>query len=105
MEAIVVDALVEAVILAIRKDVINTLMDTECCRYSKRRMRKLCKKLQKRQDDKESIEEAKDYVRKSVANLSPMSSIQSESLEDLEIQPTKGDESIIFKFINRISEI
>ena len=28
-----------------------------------------------------------------------------DSLEDLEIEPTKGDESIIFKFINKISEI
>ena len=105
MEAIVVDAIIEAVILAVRQDVINSLMDSECCKWSKRRVRKLCKKLQKRQDDKESIEEAKDYVRKSVANLSPTSSIQSEPLEDLEIEPTKGDESIIFKFINRISEI
>lgn len=105
MEPIVVDALIEAVIYAVRKDLINSLMDTECCKYSKRRIRKLCKKLQKRQEDTESIEEAKDYVRKSVAHLSPTGSIQSSSLKDLEIEPVESNESIILKFINRISEI
>ena len=106
MEEVIIDALIEAVIYAVRKDVVNSLMETECCKYSKRRIRKLCKKLHDRQDSAESIEEAKDYVRKSVASLSPTTgSIESSSLKDLEIEPVESNESIILKFINRISEI
>ncbi len=90
MEEVVLDAMIEAVIFAVRKDLINTLMDTECCKYSKRRVRKLCKKLQKRQDDLGSIQDAKDYVKEKISPSISQSSLDSE-------------DSIIIKFAKKIS--
>ncbi len=92
MEEVVIDAMIEAVIFAVRKDLINTLMDSECCKWSKRRVRKLCKKLQKRQDDLGSIQDAKDYVKEKIAPSISQSSMDSE-------------DSIIIKFAKRISVI
>lgn len=92
MEEVVLDAMIEAVIFAVRKDLINTLMDTECCKWSKRRVRKLCKKLQKRQDDLGSIQDAKDYVKEKIGPSISQSSMDSE-------------DSIIIKFAKRISVI
>jgi len=125
MEEIVIDAIVEAVIFAVRKDLINCLMDTECCKWSKRKVKKLCKKLQKRQDDMDSIEEAKQTVKQSIAQLSPVnfsessstSSIASDNiipsgkLEDRVVdskvnsQQTQQFKSIIHKFATKISLI
>jgi len=90
MEEVVLDAMIEAVIFAVRKDLINTLMDTECCKWSKRRIRKLCKKLQKRQDDLGSIQDAKDYVKEKISPSISQSSLDSE-------------DSIIIKFAKKIS--
>lgn len=90
MEEVVLDAMIEAVIFAVRKDLINTLMDTECCKWSKRRVRKLCKKLQKRQDDLGSIQDAKDYVKEKISPSISQSSLDSE-------------DSIIIKFAKKIS--
>lgn len=69
MEAVILDVIVEAVIMAVRKDVINTLVQTECCQWSKRRMKKLCQKLQERGEAVETVMEAKDLVRKSLSNM------------------------------------
>lgn len=113
MEAIVVDAIIESVIIAVRKDLIKCLTETECCKWSKRRINKLLRKLQKVADDEQSIEEAKYEVRKSIAHLSPPSSIQSGSLRDLEIDPHnppilqsyKENKSIIHDFVKKLTLI
>jgi len=114
MEEIVIDAIIEAVIFAVRKDLINCLMDTECCKWSKRKVKKLCKKLQKRQEDMDSIEEAKESVRQSIAQLSPVNfsenSSESSSLASDNIIPSRKLEdkefkSIIHKFATKISLI
>jgi hypothetical protein len=113
MEEIVIDAIVEAVIFAVRKDLINCLMDTECCKWSKRKVKKLCKKLQKRQDDMDSIEEAKQTVKQSIAQLSPVNFSESSSTSSIasdNIIPSgkledKQFKSIIHKFATKISLI
>lgn len=126
MEEIAIDAIVEAVIFAVRKDLINCLMDTECCKWSKGKVKKLCKKLQKRQDDMESIEDAKATVRQSIAQLSPVNfsefseqssahsgdanSSENSSLASDNIIPSgkledKEFKSIIHKFATKISLI
>lgn len=63
MEEELLELVIAAVITAVRKDLTQMLMDTECCKWSKRRMKKLCDKLQKRIDDRETIEEALEHVR------------------------------------------
>lgn len=113
MESIILDGLVEAVIYAVRQDVIDSLMETECCKWSKRRIRKLCKKLHERRDAMESIEMAKEHVRKSLANLTPLSSpvgsgsetsSMSSECSDV-IEETENPESIIIEFIRKITTI
>jgi len=64
MEDEILELVVSAVITAVRKDLMKMLMDTECCKWSKRRVKKLCKKLQQRVDDQEAIEDAKDMIRR-----------------------------------------
>ena len=105
MEEVVLDLIVEACIMAVRKDVINCLMDTECCRWSKRKVKKLAKKLQKRADDVESIEEAKEHVRKSMAQFSPSSSsLESEDIPPI-LQSYNNNKSVIHDFAKKLSII
>jgi len=59
-----VELVVAAVITAVRKDLVKMLVDTECCKWSKRRIKKLCKKMQEHIDDTEAIEDAKEMVRR-----------------------------------------
>ena len=113
METIVIDAIIESVIIAVRQDLIKCLTETECCRWSKRRLTKLLKKLQKHADDEQSIQEAKFQVRQSIAHLTPMSSISSGSLKDLEIDPHnppilqsyKENKSLIHDFVKKLTLI
>jgi len=104
MEGIVLDALVEALIFAIRKDVVDSLMATECCMYSKRKIRKLCEKLHARQDATESIEEAKEHVRQSIANLSPPEWDTESECSDV-IEQDKEPKSVILDFIRKITTV
>jgi len=104
MEAIVMDALIEAVIFAVRKDVVDSLMSTECCRWSKRRVRKLCKKLHERQDATESIEEAKEHVRQSIANLTPPEWDTDSECSDV-IEQEQEPKSVILDFIKKITTV
>ena len=104
MEAMIVDAIIESVIIAVRKDLINCLIDTECCKWSKRKIKKLAKKLQAHADDEQSIEEAKDKVRKTIADLSQSVS-PPESLEEEPIYETLKERSIIHEFVKKMSLI
>lgn len=101
MEAVIVDAIIESVIIAVRKDLINCLMDTECCKWSKRKIKKLAKKLQAHADDEQSIEEAKQHVRKSIAYLSTPPSLEEEPIYEV---PDRT-KSIIQEFVKKISLI
>lgn len=119
METIVTDVLVEAIILAVRKDVVNSLMETECCKYSKRRIRKLCKKLQDRQDSTESIEEAKEIVRRHLSDTFISITDDTATMpEEEEIMPEEEEieepeviveevkpQSKIFHYINKLTII
>jgi len=104
MEAIVMDALVEAVIYAVRQDVVDSLMATECCKWSKRRIRKLCKKLHAREDATESIETAKEQVRQSIANLSPPEWDTDSECSDV-IEQEQEPKSVILDFIRKITTV
>jgi len=112
METILTDVLVEAIILAVRKDVVNSLMETECCRYSKRRIRKLRKKLHDRQDSTESIEEAKEIVRRHISDTfisvtdDTTSMPEEEEIEEPEVIVEEvKPQSKIFHYINKFTTI
>jgi hypothetical protein len=107
MEVILVDAIIESVIIAVRKDLINCLVETECCRWSKRKIKKLLQKLQKHADDEQSIEEAKMRVRQSIAHLSQPPSLSSLSYDDREVIPSDSlkPDSIIHQFVKQLSLI
>ena len=95
MEELVIDVVVKAVILAVRKDLIKCLMDTECCRWSKRRIRKIAERLQKNADDEESIQEAVVTVKEAILNMD--NAIEDKKKEEDENRPE------IYKFVRKLS--
>jgi hypothetical protein len=109
MEGIVVaDAIIEAVIIAVRNDLIKMLTATECCKRSKRKLTKLVERLRKSYNDEEAIYEAKVKVRESLSKLSPLRDETSEmSYDDRVIIPSdslKAD-SIIHQFVKKLTNI
>lgn len=99
MEAIAIDAIIEAVIFAVRKDLVACLMDMECCQYSRRKIKKIGERLKQRQADMETIEEAKRTVRKTIRQ-------SLSSLEKLEEEPMEVDvDSLVKQFMKKITLI
>ena len=101
MEVIAIDAIIEAVIFAVRKDLVACLMDMECCQYSKKKIRKIGERLRKREADMETIEEAKLKVRSTIRQ-------SLSSLEKLEEEPVVTDDdvdSIVKQFMKRITSL
>jgi hypothetical protein len=87
-------------------------METECCRWSKRRIKKLCKKLHDRQDSTESIEEAKEIVRRQISDTfttitdDTVTMPEEEEIEEPEvIQEEVKPQSKIFHYINKFTTI
>lgn len=95
MEELVIDVVIKAVILAVRKDLIKCLVDTECCRWSKRRIKKIAKRLQKNADDEESIQEAIITVKEAILNMD--NAIEDKPKEEDENRPE------IYKFVRKLS--
>ena len=109
MEGIVVaDAIIEAIIIAVRNDLIKMLTATECCKRSKRKLTKLVERLRKSYDDEEAIYEAKIKVRESLSKISPLRDETSEmSYDDRIVIPSdslKAD-SIIHQFVKKLTNI
>lgn len=67
MEDELIEAIVIAVVTAVRKDLIKMLMDTECCKWSKRRVKKLLTKIHKHEANTDAVDHAIEIIR----NLSP----------------------------------
>ena len=111
MEGIVVaDAIIEAVIIAVRNDLIKMLTATECCKRSKRKLTKLVERLRNSYNDEEAIYEARIKVRESLSKISPLregSEISEMSYDDRVILPSdslKAD-SIIHQFVKKLTNI
>ena len=85
------DALVpiitEAVILAVKKDLFEYMLETKCCIWSKRKIHKVRKKVDSLEVKAETIREAVEFIKK--------------ALEDGEID--KEEKSIILDFATKIS--
>ena len=85
------DALVpiitEAVILAVKKDLFEYMLETKCCIWSKRKIHYVWKKVDSLEVKAETIREAVEFIKK--------------ALEDGEID--KEEKSIILDFATKIS--
>ena len=85
------DALVpiitEAVILAVKKDLFEYMLETKCCIWSKRKIHNVRKKVDSLEVKAETIREAVEFIKK--------------ALEDGEID--KEEKSIILDFATKIS--
>jgi hypothetical protein len=106
MESIIVaDAIIEAVIIAVRNDLIKMLTATECCKRSKKKLTKLVERLRKSYEDEEAIYEAKIKVRESLSKLSPP--VSEMSYDDGVIIPSDSlkPDSIIHQFVKKLTNI
>lgn len=72
MEDELVEAIVVAVITAVRKDLIKMLMDTECCKWSKRRVKKLLSKIRTHEANTDAVDHAMEMIRKQMSPLPSM---------------------------------